>query len=83
MHWIATFNAGHEFAKGALCIPGNISECDSRPGRTVILFRIVVNGRGTYYGFFQHACDAIADALDHGAFSVAVARASRVQQLET
>lgn len=39
-----------------------------------ILFRIVVNGRGMYYGFFQHACDAIRDALEHGASSVAVAR---------
>ncbi|MCY0853267.1 hypothetical protein [Cupriavidus sp. D39] len=75
MHWIATFNAGHDLARGAPCIPGNISEADSGPSRTIILFRIVVNGRGTYYGFFQHACDAIADALDHGAFSVAVVRA--------
>lgn len=75
MHWIATFNTGHDLAKGATCIPGNISETNSGPGRTVILFRIVVNGRGTYYGFFQHACDAIADALDCGAFSVAVVRA--------
>ncbi|MGO4330792.1 hypothetical protein AB4Z48_33810 [Cupriavidus sp. 2TAF22] len=75
MHWIATFNAGHDLAKGTPSIPRNRSEADPEPRRTFILFRIVVNGRGTYYGFFQHACDAIADALDHGAFSVAVIRA--------
>lgn len=40
----------------------------------IMLFRIVVNGRGMYYGFFKHACDAIWDALDHGASSVAVAK---------
>lgn len=53
--------------------PGSVPPVE-RP-RAVSLFRIVVNGRGRYYGFFQHACDAISDALEHGASSVSVAKA--------
>ncbi|MBP0620845.1 hypothetical protein [Cupriavidus consociatus] len=71
MHWTESINAGRELAEGLF--PKELPVFQE--SRTTILFRVVVNGRGTYYGFFPHACDAIADALDHGAFSVAVVRA--------
>lgn len=54
---------------------GSVHPLVERP-RSVSLFRIVVNGRGRYYGFFQHACDAISDALENGASSVSVAKAA-------
>ncbi|CAG9177387.1 hypothetical protein LMG23994_03633 [Cupriavidus pinatubonensis] len=75
MPWSTTFNAASDDAKGNASVSPGLTGFSSEPFRKVILFRIVINGRGMYYGFFRHACDAIADALDHGANSVAVARA--------
>lgn len=66
MHWTTKVNAA-DSAKSPSCMSGDPPDA--------MLFRVVVNGRGTYYGFFPHVCDAISDALDHGAFSVAVVRA--------